>query len=51
MLFENLRSKLVETRDVEDDCAAVIIEHFIVDSDDAFELELAEFVQGRGGDL
>ena len=45
------RSMIEEARDVEDDCAAVVIEHFVVNIDDAFELELAEFVHDRGGDL
>lgn len=42
------RSMIEEARDVEDDCAGVVIEHFVVNIDDAFELELAEFLLGRG---
>jgi CMP-N-acetylneuraminic acid synthetase len=35
----------------EDDCAAVLIERFVVNVDEPWELELAEFLHGRGGDL
>lgn len=35
---------------VEEDCAAVLIERFVVNIDEPFELELAEFLLGRGGD-
>jgi CMP-N,N'-diacetyllegionaminic acid synthase len=45
------RSMIEEARDVEQDCAAVVIDHFVVNIDEPFELELAEFVYGRGGDL
>lgn len=45
------RSMIEEARDVEPDCAAVVIERFVVNIDEPFELELAEFVYGRGGDL
>jgi len=33
----------------EQDCAAVVIDHFVVNIDEPFELELAEFVLSRGG--
>jgi len=36
---------------VEEDCAAVVIERFVVNIDEPFELELAEFVHGRGEGL
>lgn len=45
------RSMIEEARDVEEDCAAVVIDHFVVNIDEPFELELAEFVHGRGGAL
>jgi len=43
------RSLIEEARDVEADCAAVVIDHFVVNIDEPFELELAEFVLSRGG--
>jgi CMP-N-acetylneuraminic acid synthetase len=45
------QSMIEEARDVEPDCAAVVIDRFVVNIDEPFELELAEFVHGRGGDL
>jgi CMP-N-acetylneuraminic acid synthetase len=45
------QSMIEEPRDVEQDCAAVVIDRFVVNIDEPFELELAEFVHGRGGDL
>jgi CMP-N-acetylneuraminic acid synthetase len=45
------RSMIEEARDVEEDCVAVVIDRFVVNIDEPFELELAEFVHGRGGDL
>ena len=42
-------SLLEEARDVEEDCAAVVIDHFVVNIDEPFELELAEFMLSRGG--
>jgi len=36
---------------IEDDCAAVVIDRYVVNIDEPFELELAEFVLARGGDL
>jgi CMP-N-acetylneuraminic acid synthetase len=42
-------SLIEEARDVEEDCAAVVIDHFVVNIDEPFELELAEFVHDRGG--
>ena len=45
------RSMIEEARDVEPDCAAVVIDRFVVNIDEPFELELAEFVYGHGGDL
>ena len=44
-------SMIDEARDVEEDCAAVLIDHFVVNIDEPFELELAEFVYSRSGDL
>jgi CMP-N,N'-diacetyllegionaminic acid synthase len=44
-------SMIEEARDVEEDCAAVVIDHFVVNIDEPFELELAEFMHGRNGDL
>jgi CMP-N,N'-diacetyllegionaminic acid synthase len=35
---------------LEDDCAAVVVERPIVNIDEPFELELAEFLLGRGSD-
>ena len=35
---------------VEEDCAAVLIERFVVNIDEPFDLELAEFLLARGGD-
>ena len=43
------RSLIEEARDVEADSAAVVIDHFVVNIDEPFELELAEFVLSRGG--
>jgi CMP-N-acetylneuraminic acid synthetase len=45
------QSLIEEARDVEEDCAAVVIDHFVVNIDEPFELELAEFAHGRSGDL
>ena len=45
------RSMIEEARDVEEDCAAVVIDRFVVNIDEPFELELAEFVHGRGEGL
>lgn len=45
------RSLIEEARDVEEDCAAVVIDRFVVNIDEPIDLELAEFVLGRGGDL
>ena len=45
------RSMIEEARDVEEDCAAVVIDRFVVNIDEPFELELAKFVHGRGEDL
>jgi CMP-N-acetylneuraminic acid synthetase len=42
-------SMIEEARDVEEDCAAVVIDHLVVNIDEPFELELAEFVHGRMG--
>jgi CMP-N-acetylneuraminic acid synthetase len=48
--YARTRESLVdEARDVEDDCAGVVIDHFVVNIDEPFELELAEFVLARGG--
>ena len=41
------RSMIEEARDVEEDCAAVLIDHLVVNIDEPFELELAEFVLSR----
>jgi len=43
------RSLIEEARDIEDDCAGVVIDGFCVNIDEPFELELAEFVLARGG--
>ena len=45
------QSMIEEARDVEEDCAAVVIDHFVVNIDEPFELALAEFVHARGEDL
>jgi len=45
------RSMIEEARDVEEDCVAVVIDRFVVNIDEPFELELAEFVHGRGEGL
>jgi len=45
------QSMIEDAHDVMEDCVAVLIEHFVVNIDDAFELELAEFVYGRGEEL
>jgi CMP-N-acetylneuraminic acid synthetase len=45
------RSMIEEARDVEEDCAAVVIDRFVVNIDEPFELELAEFMHGRGEGL
>ena len=45
------RSMIEEARDVEEDCAAVVIDRFVVNIDEPFELELAEFVYSRGGEI
>jgi len=42
------RSLIEEARDVEEDCAAVVIDHFVVNIDEPFELVLADFVLSRG---
>jgi CMP-N-acetylneuraminic acid synthetase len=48
--YARTRESLVEqARWVEDDCAGVVIDHFVVNIDEPFELELAEFVLARGG--
>jgi CMP-N-acetylneuraminic acid synthetase len=48
--YARTRECLVEgLRSAEDDCAAVVIDHFVVNIDEPFELELAEFVYARGG--
>ena len=48
--YARTRQSLVEeARDVEADCAAVVIDRFVVNIDEPFELELAEFVLSRGG--
>lgn len=50
--YARTRHSLIEAgRDAEDDCAAVVIDHFVVNIDEPYELELAEFVYGRGGTL
>lgn len=50
--YGRTRESLVERGlAVEPDCAAVLIDHFVVTIDEPYELELAEFVYGRGGDL
>jgi CMP-N-acetylneuraminic acid synthetase len=36
---------------IEDDCVGVVIDRYVVNIDEPFELELAEFVHERGGDL
>lgn len=36
---------------VGEDCAAVLIERFVVNIDERVDLELAEFIHARGGDL
>jgi CMP-N-acetylneuraminic acid synthetase len=42
------RECLVDHRQiVEEDCAAVLIDHFVVNIDEPFELELAEFMLAR----
>ncbi|HEY8154908.1 MAG TPA: acylneuraminate cytidylyltransferase family protein [Myxococcota bacterium] len=47
--YARTRASLIEAaRDVEEDCAAVVIDHFVVNIDEPFELELAEFVLSRG---
>lgn len=47
--YARTRESLVErARAVEDDCVGVLIEHFVVNIDEPFELELAEFVLARG---
>jgi CMP-N-acetylneuraminic acid synthetase len=43
------RSMVEEARDVEEDCVGIVIDGFIVNIDEPFELELAEFVHSRGG--
>lgn len=43
-------SLIEEARDVEEDCVAIVLDHFVVNIDEPFELELAEFVHGRSGD-
>jgi CMP-N-acetylneuraminic acid synthetase len=45
------RSLIEQALDTDDDCAAVLIDHFVVNIDEPFELELAEFVYSRGGVL
>jgi len=45
------RSLIEEALDTDDDWAAVMIDHFVVNIDEPFELEIAEFVHSRGGDL
>src|SRR5262245_17503670 len=44
------QSLIEEKRDVEPDCAAVVIDRLVVNIDEPFELELAEFMLSRGGD-
>ena len=47
--YARTRQSLVEAeRDVEADCAAVVIDHFVVNIDEPFELALADFVLSRG---
>ena len=36
---------------IEDDCVGVVIDRYVVNIDEPFELALAEFVYERGGDL
>jgi CMP-N,N'-diacetyllegionaminic acid synthase len=36
---------------IEDDCVGVVTDRYVVNIDEPFELELAEFVYQRGGDL
>ena len=43
------RSLVEEARDVEEDCAGVVIDGLIVNVDEPFELELAEFLLARAG--
>ena len=45
------QSLIEEARDVEEDCTAVVIDRFMVNIDEPFELELAELLHGRDGDL
>jgi len=46
------RESLVANRHViEDDCAGVVIDRYVVNIDEPFELALAEFAWSRGGDL
>ena len=40
-----------EARDVEEDLVAIVIDHFVVNVDEPFELELAQFISDRSGDL
>jgi CMP-N-acetylneuraminic acid synthetase len=46
------RETLVEDgHAIEDDCVGVLIDRYVVNIDEPFELALAEFVYERGGDL
>jgi CMP-N-acetylneuraminic acid synthetase len=48
--YARTRQSLIENaRDVEDDCAGVVVEGFVANIDEPFDLELAEFVLARRG--
>lgn len=48
--YARTRQSLIEAaRDVEDDCAGVVIDGFVANIDEPFDLELAEFVLARRG--
>ncbi len=50
--YARVRESLIETtRDGESNWAAVVIDRFVVNIDEPFELELAELIFQRGGDL
>jgi hypothetical protein len=40
-----------EVRDVEENCVAISIDRFVVNMDEPFELELAQFVHNRSASL
>ena len=46
------RESFIErARDVEEDCRGIVIDRIVVNIDEPFELELAEFVYGRGDEI